>query len=444
MADNSLRYRTNPVFPRTSPSTEYAAPRGASRSGYDPDSRSFSDGNTDPLAELARLVGDVDPHGDTRVDTRPAAGAGHSEAYPLSPAQAAHWDDAAARISAPPLGEYETAGDEAYASEAYGAEDDYAVDDENYDQADYDDQQQSEYDGEEQHSGQDPRYAAGQYGYAAQADPYARYAETGPRPGSQRKTLLMAAAVFGLIVVGAIGAFAYRTISGTAPGVPPVIMADSSPAKVAVTPTDNGKQIADRVGDKAQNERVVSREERPVDLKLSAPQAPVPATGWAAPQQSAPVVNPAPQAPPSPTDAHPVRTVAIAPNAGTGAPPVSAPVAAAPAQPMPPSTAAPKAESRVATQGDAAKSAQPTHAPATRYVVQISASNTREEATAALRAAQARYSDVLGGRHFQVKEKKSAEKATVYAAQFGPFASRTEAAELCQRLKSAGGTCFVQ
>jgi SPOR domain len=441
MADNSLRYRTNPVFPRTSPSTEYAAPRGASRSGYDPDSRSFSDGNTDPLAELARLVGDVDPHGDTRVDTRPAVGAGHSEAYPLSPAQAAHWDDAAARTGAPPLaeGEYETAGDEAYASEAYGAEDDYAVDDENYDQADYDDQQQSEYDGEEQHSGQDPRYAAGQYGYAAQADPYAPYAETEPRPGSQRKTLLMAAAVFGLIVVGAIGAFAYRTISGTAPGVPPVIMADSSPAKVAVTPTDNGKQIADRVGDKAQNERVVSREERPVDLKLSAPQAPVPATGWAAPQQSAPVVNAAPQAPPSPMDPHPVRTVAIAPNTGTGAPPVSAPVAAAPAQPMPPSTAAPKTEPKVAAQSEA-----PKPAPVTRYVVQISASNTREEATAALRAAQTRYPDVLGGRHSLVKSKKSAENATVYAAQFGPFASRTEAAELCQRLKSAGGTCFVQ
>jgi cell division septation protein DedD len=77
-------------------------------------------------------------------------------------------------------------------------------------------------------------------------------------------------------------------------------------------------------------------------------------------------------------------------------------------------------------------------------VVQISASSTREEAAAALRAAQARYADVLGGRHSQVREKKSAEKATVYAAQFGPFASRAEAAELCQRLKSAGGTCFVQ
>jgi cell division septation protein DedD len=102
--------------------------------------------------------------------------------------------------------------------------------------------------------------------------------------------------------------------------------------------------------------------------------------------------------------------------------------------------AAPKAEQRVATQGEAPKPAQ----PAARYVVQISASHTHEEATAALRAAQARYADVLGGRHSQVKQKKSGENATVYAAQFGPFASRAEAAELCQRLKSAGGTCFVQ
>ncbi len=446
MADNSLRYRTNPVFPRTSPSTEYAAPRGASRSGYDPDSRSLSQSNADPLAELAQLVSDVDPYEQTRVDTRPAAGARASEAYPLSPAQSAHRDNAAARTSAPPLahGEYETAGDEAYASEAYEAEDDYAVDDENYDQADYDDQQQSEYYGEDQHSGQDPHYAAGQYDYAAQADPYAPYAETQPQTGSQRKTLLMAGAVFGLIVVGAIGAYAYRTIVGTAPGVPPVIMADSSPAKIAVTPSDtgSGKQSSDRVGDKPQNERVVPREEQPVDLKLSAPQAPVPATGWAVPPQNAPAINAAPQAPPaapSPTDPHPVRTVAIAPNAGTGVPPVSAP-----AQPTPPQAAAPKAEQRVATQNEPPKPAQPTHTPAPRYVVQISASNTREEANAALRAAHARYADVLGGRHSQVREKKSAEKTTVYAAQFGPFASRTEAAELCQRLKSAGGTCFVQ
>jgi hypothetical protein len=440
MADNSLRYRTNPVFPRTNPSIESAAQRGALRSGYDPDSRSFSDSNTDPLAELAQLVGHVDPVGDRRVDTRQAATAGaaaYSEAYPLSPAQSAHWADPASGTDAPPLveGDYEAAGDEAYASEAYGAEDDYAVDDGTYDQADYDDQQQFQgYYDDEPRAAHDPHYAAGQHGQASYADPYA---ETEPQPKNQRKTLLMAGAVFGLIVVGAIGAFAYRTISGGAPGVPPVIMADNSPAKVAVTPADNGngKQSTDRVGDKPQNERVVPREEQPVDLKLSAPQAPVPATGWGAAPQSASVGNAAAQASPvapSATDPHPVRTVAIAPTAGTGLPAPGAPVAAAP-----------KAE-RVATQGDAPKPAQPAAAPVTRYVVQISASNTRGEATAALKAAQARYPDVLGGRHSQVKEKKSAEKAPVYAAQFGPFASRNEAAELCQRLKSAGGTCFVQ
>jgi cell division septation protein DedD len=76
-------------------------------------------------------------------------------------------------------------------------------------------------------------------------------------------------------------------------------------------------------------------------------------------------------------------------------------------------------------------------------VVQISASGSREDAHAALKAAQARYPDVLSGRHSQVKEKKSPEKSTVYAAQFGPFASRAEASEVCQRLKSAGGNCFV-
>jgi cell division septation protein DedD len=101
-------------------------------------------------------------------------------------------------------------------------------------------------------------------------------------------------------------------------------------------------------------------------------------------------------------------------------------------------TPPPAAAAKVATQSEAPKAA-----PAARYVVQISASNSREDATAALRAAQARYPDVLGGRHSQVKQKKAAD-TTVYAAQFGPFASRGEAAELCQRLKAAGGTCFVQ
>jgi hypothetical protein len=440
MADNSLRYRTNPVFPRTRQPTQYAAPAAVSPSGYDPNNRSFSDSNTDPLAELARLVGEVDPYGDTGTaggTSSYQAGNMPRDSYPLSPAQSGHWD-------APPLAEtgYQTAEDEAYA-----AEDEYAVDDEAYDQADYDDdQQQSDDHVDDEHASADQHYATGQDDYAVHADPYAPYADT-EAPRTNRKTLLMAGAVFGLLLVGAVGAYAYRTLVGTAPSVPPVIMADNSPAKIAVTPSDNGsgKQIVDRVGDKPQNERVVPREEQPVDLKLSAPQAPVPATGWPAQPQGPPLTGAAPGPTSGPTlaEPHSVRTVAIAGTGapvapGAAAPPASAPVANAPAP------ASPAAPQRVATQGETPKSPAPAHTAVARYVVQISASNTREEAAAALRAAQARYGDVLGGRHSQVREKKSADKATVFAAQFGPFASHAEAAELCQRLKSAGGTCFVQ
>ena len=73
----------------------------------------------------------------------------------------------------------------------------------------------------------------------------------------------------------------------------------------------------------------------------------------------------------------------------------------------------------------------------------VPASGTREEATAALKASQGKYPDVLGGLQSQVREKKTADKAPLFAAQFGPFTSRAEAKELCQRLKSAGGSCYV-
>src|SRR5262245_17364067 len=57
MADNSLRYRTSPVLSRSRPSgaeealgAEYPAASQPAGSGFE-----------DPLAELARLVGEADP-----------------------------------------------------------------------------------------------------------------------------------------------------------------------------------------------------------------------------------------------------------------------------------------------------------------------------------------------------------------------------------------------
>ena len=64
MADKDLRRRTTPVFPRTRSSTNDAT----SRSDYDLENRSLSAAGTDPLAELERLVGEINSFVKTRAD----------------------------------------------------------------------------------------------------------------------------------------------------------------------------------------------------------------------------------------------------------------------------------------------------------------------------------------------------------------------------------------
>src|SRR5262249_58830917 len=98
------------------------------------------------------------------------------------------------------------------------------------------------------------------------------------------------------------------------------------------------------------------------------------------------------------------------PGAGAVAARTPGPRAAAPQiDPNAPMALAPETQTRPAP---------PTHA-ATHYVVQLSASNTREEAEASLRSAQSKYAELLGGRQPQVRERKSADKPTMYAAQIG-------------------------
>ena len=56
---------------------------------------------------------------------------------------------------------------------------------------------------------------------------------------------------------------------------------------------------------------------------------------------------------------------------------------------------------------------------------------------------QAKYS-VLGGRQPLIRRKDQGERGIFYAAQVGPFGAKSDADRLCETLKSAGGTCFVQ
>jgi cell division protein FtsN len=89
----------------------------------------------------------------------------------------------------------------------------------------------------------------------------------------RRKGLLTVVAVFGLAIIGTAGAFGYRSFfhGAKSSSPPPVIRASSEPVKVA-PPSSNADSTAnkfsyDRFGDRDQNERLVERQEAPVDAK---------------------------------------------------------------------------------------------------------------------------------------------------------------------------------
>ena len=77
------------------------------------------------------------------------------------------------------------------------------------------------------------------------------------------------------------------------------------------------------------------------------------------------------------------------------------------------------------------------------FVVQVSAERSEAEAQAAFRTIQAKYS-VLSGRQPLIRRKDQGERGIFYAAQVGPFGVKSDADQLCETLKSAGSTCFVQ
>ena len=139
-------------------------------------------------------------------------------------------------------------------------------------------------------------------------DPYAfqdeEYDDGEEEEAPRRGNGLAKVAVF--LVLGVIGtgaAFAYRSYMGTSrSGDPPIIRADNSPTKILTpVPADGITKLPDRLGD--QGEKMVSREETPVDVNTRS-------------------VSP--------------RVVFPPPNQSGGAPPPASNAAAADAMQMPP------------------------------------------------------------------------------------------------------------
>jgi hypothetical protein len=184
--------------------------------------------------------------------------------------------------------------------------------------------------------------------------------ETAARP--RRSGLVVVLAMVGLVMIGAGGAFAYRAMFGgaiLAPSLPPVIKANDAPNKIVPNRSDSQNAASNPAATSGSPEKLVSREEQPVAIQppnapprvvstipvLPAPGAPaaaapslpaVPALPSAPPKVAGPA-----QPPPTATAGSPepkkVHSVTIRgdqvgnPNAAAPAAPGPAPVASAPA-----------------------------------------------------------------------------------------------------------------
>jgi hypothetical protein len=245
MADDQRPYRGNDVGTRSGQT------RAAGASG------------NDPLAELARLIGQSDPFGEFARDSARRTGAAQ-EAEAAAPAAVTDPQDYGAPAYAQPTYAAPPAGADA----AYPAEDQipaYLT-------------QQAQLGGKVGQVGQAGQFAAadgyGQDAYYQGKAPYQAgdedYYDDAP-PQRRRMGILVIAGVFARAVSGTAGACGYRALFGAsgAAGQPPVIKAESAPSKIvpANTGKDTSKLITDRVGGSPQNEKLVSREEQPVAIK---------------------------------------------------------------------------------------------------------------------------------------------------------------------------------
>ncbi len=88
-----------------------------------------------------------------------------------------------------------------------------------------------------------------------------------------RRGLKIALVLAGLAIIGTGGVLRLSRVFGGAPsGPPPVIKANTTPSKIVAgrrAAEASNKQIYDRVGDASKAERVVPREEKPVEVKDS-------------------------------------------------------------------------------------------------------------------------------------------------------------------------------
>ena len=519
------------------------------RRGDGPSGSGGQAAGSDPLAELARLIGQSDPFAD---------GGQGSRAEPRAPQRPAPSGSADWRKTAAAMPPFEPLQDELQeprdhyeqpvrlgflrrdprpSAAADDPREDPRYDDARYDDGRYDDTRY-EADRHQEHYLDDRHVAPARHAQAhyAQADDFedrrddqryasephdahgAAYYDEGAPMGPHdeelyddpprargRNGLITALTLIGCAMIGTAGAYGYRTyyVGSSSTKTPPVITAETTPSKVvSALDSQPTKSFQDRLGEPGQGERVVSREEQPVDLKnpAAAPRIVLPAPIAPSPQQGSGADALARSGGPGTTASIPplggtsatpttagsepkrIRTVTIRPDGndpsgrpvgGLAGSAGQTPSAAAPGRPattakspqrggapmsLEPQTDAPAAPPapRVATAAPATPAPAPA-VPATQqlasapanagtggYVVQLSSQRSESEAQASYRSLQAKFPDQLGSRSPIIRRADLGDKGVYYRAMVGPFGSSDEASRFCGSYKAAGGQCIIQ
>ena len=469
--------------------------------GHGDDQHASAKGESDPLAELARLIGQTDPFGGIGRANLPVQPHGaERDRYDLPPASnevpaagPPPWMQRAVRQEAvPPEEDYPSAVHplHRYAATHAAPEPDYhpappfADEDHEPDPSRYDDALYGALDsGAQQDALHDPVYAEDAYAYQ---DGYGDGGED--QVPKRRGGMATVVVVLALAVLGTGAAFAYRTYIGSPrSGEPPIIRADAGPTKIVPAPADGSSKLPDRLASGDGTEKIVPREEAPVDINAKS--------------------GPRVVFPPLNQNGNPPSTASVAPsapppsNAGNGTLPNSEPrkiktlsvrgeqpdSAAVPVTAAASAISKPAANTRIAAatphtppsvanandsanaplslspQGAQAAAAEPrTRVAATTpvqiapqaassssagsggYLVQVSSQRNEADAQASYRALQGKFPSVLGSHSPVIKRADLGEKGVYYRAMVGPFGSSDEASQFCGSLKSAGGQCVVQ
>jgi hypothetical protein len=482
-------------------------------------------GESDPLAELARLIGQTDPFGALgRANPSPAPPIPRTPPQQYQPPQ--HQPPPPPQYDEEPeLEEERPAGPppwmqranqreirreppldalrqpdfapepvrpvhplHRYAAQPLAAEQDYepepALDDgeQPLDPSRYDDALYGQLETGAQDFQRDPAYPD---------DPYAdqeEYEEEADQQGRTRRSgFLTIVAVLALAVLGTGAAFAYRTyFTSPRSGDVPIIRADNTPTKIIPAPADAGTKVPDRMvtGDSA--EKLVPREETPIDVNANTggprvvfpplnqngnPPAssvststmpatnpgsvPTPSNGTLPsseprkirtlavrgdqPDGAAAPVNTPPQAAPTPQAAKPAKQTAASRN-----PPTSANASANAPLSLSPQAGqdqAPEPRTHVAATNPA-QTAPATASAGGEYLVSVSSQQSEADAQNSYRTLQNKFPTQLGARSPVIKRTDLGSKV-VYRAMVGPFASSEEAKQFCVDYKAAGGQCFI-